>query len=289
MKRARLNLLLLVLVAALAGGAYFSSKKPEAKSSPLTALSSEAITRISIQHPQQAALQLEKRGSSWWLTAPVTAPCDPFEVATLLNLASASTQRSFKLSEVKPAELKLDPPQFTITLNDQTLAFGDVEPLEYRRYVQHGDTVTLIDDPAATSVDADYSDLLAKSLLPPEARLTAIKLPGLSLTRSADGKQWQADPAPAGLGADDISRLVEAWRQARSMWNAAMPTSEAVDAQAPQPIELTLEGGQTVQLLLISREPQLIIDRPDLKLRYTLSKADADTLLSLKPAAKTKS
>ncbi|SEQ26985.1 protein of unknown function [Solimonas aquatica] len=288
MKRARLNLLLLVLVAALAATVYFTRKKEEPKGAPLTALNTDAIDRIRIEHPDRPALQLEKRGSDWWLSAPVSAPCDPFEVATLLNLASASTQRSFKLSEVKPAELKLDPPQFSITLNDQKLAFGDVEPLEYRRYVQHGDTVSLIDDPAATSVDADYSDLLAKTLLPSDARLVAIQLPGLSLKRDADGKRWQAEPAPAAASADDLSRLVEAWRHARAMWNAAIPAQAAQSGQTPQPITLSLEGGQTIQLLLISREPQLIIDRPDLKVRYTLSKADADTLLSLKPAAAAK-
>ncbi|HEY9547203.1 MAG TPA: hypothetical protein VIR56_14420, partial [Solimonas sp.] len=46
------------------------------------------------------------------------------------------------------------------------------------------------------------------------------------------------------------------------------------------PITLTLKDG-VVHLVLVSTEPQLIIDRPDLKLRYTLSKADVATLLKL--------
>src|SRR3546814_10555262 len=60
------------------------------------------------------------------------------------------------------------------------------------------------------------------------------------------------------------------------MWNTAMPA----DGGKGEPITLTLKDG-VVHLVLVSTEPQLIIDRPDLKLRYTLSKADVATLLKL--------
>lgn len=284
MKRARFNLLLLAVVIALTATVYFTRQQEPAKGPPLTSLASEAIRSIRIEHPGQPALQLDKRGSDWWLSEPVQAPCDPFEVASLVNLASTSTQRSFKLSELKPAELKLDPPQFTVTLNDQKLLFGDTEPLEFRRYVQHGDTVALIDDPSATALDADYSDLLAKTLLPEGAKIRAIEVPGLRVARGSDGQGWVATPAPQNGSSDDVARFVESWRGARAMWNAAMPATPETSSK-PEPITLQLEGGQTLTLLLVARQPQLIIDRPDLKVRYTLSKADGDKLLAIPPPA----
>lgn len=285
MNRNVLNLALLVLVAALGAAVWFTQKK-EQKGPPLTALAADAVDHIRVEHPGQPGIGLEKKDGQWLLTAPVQAPADPFEVATLVNLATQETRRTLALAELKPAELKLEPPQFTITLNDQRLDFGDVEPLDYRRYVRHGDTVALIDDPPEPAVDADYSNLVAKELLPARAEIDRIEVPGLSVARGADGKTWTAIPAANAASGDALAGFVSAWQSARSMWNAAMPA----DGGQGEPITVTLKGA-VIRLVLVSREPQLVIDRPDLKIRYTLSKADTDKLLALaspapdKPAA----
>jgi hypothetical protein len=279
MKRIYLNLVLLAIVAGLVATVWFTQKKEE-KGPPLTTLTADAVHSIRIEHPNQPAIALEKKGAEWQLTEPVQSPTDPFEVASLVNLATQQTQRTLKLADVKLADLKLDPPQFTVTLNDQKLEFGDTEPLEYRRYVRHGDTIALIDDPSGTAVDADYSNLVAKELISPGAAIEKIDVPGLSVARS-DGKDWTATPASAASTGDAIAKFVEAWRAARSMWNAAMPA----DGGKGEPITITLKDG-AIHLVLVSREPQLIIDRPDLKIRYSLSKADADTLLKLAEPAK---
>src|SRR3546814_14280161 len=102
-------------------------------------------------------------------------PTEPFEVSSLVKLATTEIKHALKVSDVKLADLKLDPPQFTITLNDQKLEFGDTEPLEYRRYVRHGDSIALIDDPSGTAVDADYSNLAAKELISPGVDIDKIE------------------------------------------------------------------------------------------------------------------
>jgi hypothetical protein len=280
MKRASLNLGLLVVVAALGATVWFTQKKEE-KGPPLTALTADAVTHISIEHPGQPTITLEKLHGDWRLIAPVQSPTDPFEVASLVNLATQETKRVLPVADVKLADLKLAPPQFTVTLNDQKLEFGDTEPLEYRRYVRLGDQIALIDDPSGTAVDADYSNLVAKELLPVGEPLTAIDVPGLHVALGDDGKTWSATPASADASTDAIARFVESWRSARAMWIAAMPD----DGGKGQPITLTTGSG-AIKLVLVSEDPQLMIDNPGLKLRYTLSKADADMLLKLSPPPK---
>ena len=255
MNRMALNAGLVLVVAGLAATVYFTQKKEE-KGAPLTTLAVDAVDTITIAHPDAPTIKLHKDGMVWKLVEPVQALADPFEVATLANLATQETRRTLKASEVQLAELKLQPPQFTITLNDQTLDFGDVEPLEYRRYVHHGDTVALIDDPSATAVDADYSNLVAQELLPGSAEIEKIEVPGLSVARDADGKTWTATPASADATSDALARFVDGWQHARAMWNAAMPA----DGGKGEPITLTLKDG-VVHLVLVSREPQLIVDR----------------------------
>lgn len=281
MTRARLNLLLLVFAVALGAGLYLDREQPE-KHPSLTALDEQTLARIRIEHPGHPAIELNKQGAAWQLVSPVQAPADPFELASLLGVASAEAQRSLPLADVDLKELKLDPPQFTLKLDDQRLDFGDVEPIQFRRYVRYGDQVALIPDPSASALDADFSDLVAKDLLPAGAQLQRIAVPDLVVERAEDGHWHSAqhsDADPATLQA-----FVDHWQQARAMWNAAL---EDGDDQLGEPITLTLADGTQIALRLITKEPQLVLARPDRQVRYTLSKEAVTTLLALPAAAAT--
>ncbi len=280
MKRSTLNVMLVAAVAGLGAAVWFTQKQAE-QGPPLTALAADTIERIAILHPGNpgaAEIQLGKQNGEWRVVAPVQAAADPLEVATLINLASQETHRRLKLTETDTRELKLEPPQFTVMLGEQKLDFGDIDPLEYRRYVRVGDEIALIDDPPAASVDADYSDLVGKELLPARAEIERIEVPGLKVERRPDGKTWAATP-DAGAGGDALARFVDGWSGARAMWNAAMPA----DGGQGEAVRIILKDGQTLDFTIAAREPQLVLDRPAWKLRYTLSKADESRLLTLAP------
>src|SRR3546814_1804805 len=107
------------MLTGLSATIWFTQKKEPPKGPPLTTLSADAVTGIRIEHPNEPTITLEKKGAEWQLTEPVQSPTDPFEVASLVNLATTEIKHAMKVSDVKLADLKLDPPQFTITLNDQ--------------------------------------------------------------------------------------------------------------------------------------------------------------------------
>lgn len=277
MKRTQLNLGLAVAVTGLAVAVWVSREKPE-QHLPLTPLAESDLKSIVVGHPDAKAIRLEKLGEAWRLTEPVNAPTDALEVSSLIGLARLDVLRSLPLGEVQPAELGLDPPKFTVKLNDFDLGFGDTEPIEYRRYVKADSQVALVTDPPSAALDADYSDLVSKELIPAGAKIQGIEIPGLKLSRAADGKGWAAEGA-ADAGADQLQTLADAWKNARAMWNARMP--EGADTAGEAVRIVTAEG--EIQLRVAAREPQLLIDRPDYGIRYTLSKADADKLLKLVP------
>jgi hypothetical protein len=174
----------------------------------------------------------------------------------------------------------LVPPRFSLTLNDVKIDFGGAEPLNYRRYVEVGGKIDLIDDPPASALDADYSDLVAKSLLPPGAEIAAVTVPGLKVTRSADGKGWTADPADPKAGSDELQKFADDWSNARALWNAATP-ADAKPVANPQTVVLTLKDGGSLSFNIVGRDPQLVLERADLKVQYDLAKSDADKLLKL--------
>lgn len=275
MNRSRLNLVLLVVAAGLGVGVWYSQEREE-KGPPLTTLTADALTKIAIEHPGREAVRLEKRDGGWNLTAPSIARVDEFEINSLLGLVDREVKKSLDRDSIKLAELGLDPPKYTITLNDTSIGFGDVEPLDYRRYVKVGDVVSLIEDPPSAALDADYADLVAKSVLAMDAVIEKISVPGLTLARGADGK-WLLTPADATATTDRMQKLVDGWKSARAMWNE-MP--QAVSPKG-EPVVITLKGGAEQRLVLMERDPQLKFYSPDAKTVYVLSKALTDELLKL--------
>ena len=272
MTRTQLNLGLLAVAAALGGAVYFSQKKDE-PGPPLTPLKSAAVTRIAVEHPGAPALRLEKRDGQWFLAQPVQAAVDEFEVNALVALAEVEAKD--KLEGAKLAELELEPPRYTITLDDTAIAFGGVEPLQYRRYVKVGDVVALIEDPPSAALDKDYADLVAKGLFPASAEIERIQLPKLTIAK-ADGK-WVLTPPDPRPGADEMQKLIDAWKNARSMWNEQ---ASGLPVKGDR-VKVTLKGGEAREFVVAATDPQFKLHRPDLGVTFVLSKALADDMLKL--------
>jgi hypothetical protein len=273
MKRARLNLVLLAVAAGLGVAVYFAQRKVPA-GPPLTPYKADAIVNIALEHPDAPAIRLEKHDRRWRLTAPVQAEADEFEVNALVALADRETQMKLEGGVLK--ELGLDPPGYTLTLNDRVIGFGAIESLEYRRYVKLADGAYLIDDPPGAALDADYADLVAKDLLPGEADIERIEVPGLTLAKDAAGR-WAVTPADPDASADAMQKLADAWTAARAMWNEPARGARTTGERA----RVTLAGGATREFVIAAREPQLKLHRADLGVTFVLSKALADELLKL--------
>ncbi len=284
MKRTQLNIALALVAAGLGAAVFFGQKKEAPKGAPLTALNADAITHIAITHPGKADIRIEKHGSEWKLTAPVTVDADTIEVNSVLALAGAEAKSTLDAAQIDKPNLGLEPPLYTVTLNDVVLGFGTIEPLKYLRYVENGKTIALIDDPNAMPLDDDYSDLVSKTLLPAGAEIEKIEVPGLVVARATDGKGWTASPAEVTVAADTLQKFVDGWTGEHSMWNQLETGTPQGDAMT-----ITLKGGTTLSFLIVSRDPQFVLERPDIKVRYTLPKDDAAKLLKLslpqKPAA----
>lgn len=283
MKRSYLNAALAALALILVAAVWFSQKKPESKGAPLTALAEDAVSKIAIQHPDKPEIDLEKKNGNWSLTAPVAVAADPFEVKSLTGLAIAETHSVIdEAAKLKLADFGLDPPGYSVVLNDTRLDFGNVEPLKYQRYVRIGDKLALIDDPPSQALDADYSDLAAKRLLPEGAEIAKIEVPTFSVERAASGPGWIVQPANAAVSSDALQKFADAWREARANWNSA---AQAADKPAPETATVTLNDGSALRFGIVSREPQLVLERADLKLLYNLPKTEVDRLLKLPEGA----
>jgi len=274
MNRSYLNLGLLVVVGGLGAALWFGQKKEET-GPPLTALKQDAITRIAIQHPDKPAIKLEKKkDGAWWLVEPVQSATDKYEIGGILSLADLEVKSKLDAG-VDRKELELDPPKYSVTLDDTRIDLGGSEPIKYRRYVATGEMVGVVDDPPSAALDADYSDLVSKAVIPEGATLKRIELPGLTLDKASDGA-WSALQNPDAKPAQ-VAQLAESWRNARALWNAA----DAPEGSTGDAVKITLDDGRVLELVVQARDPQLVLASKALGVRYTLSKALVDELFKI--------
>lgn len=281
MKRAGLNLILALVLIVLGVAVYFSQKKPPPPKPPLTTLNSADIQSVTVDVPKHKAIKLEKSKSGYWaLTEPVQAPADPEEVDGLLNVATSPCEEKIALSDVKLANLGLAPPKYTLQFDKTHIDAGEIEPLKYSRYVMTDGHICLISDPSSQALNGDYSSLVSKRLVPAGSTITAIDLPQLKISRTADGKSWTADPADPKAAKDAAQKLADAWAGATAGWNKPVTAADKTPAHAEY-ATLHFKNGHALKFLIAKRAPQLVLEREDIGVRYSLSEQDVRTLLSL--------
>lgn len=281
MQRQTLNIALAAAVLGLGAAVYFSQKH-EAQGLPITPITAAALDHVTLEHPGAATIKLERKDGHWKITEPVNVDADPFEVNAFIDLAKQEVKSSLELDKVTLKDLGLDPPAYTVTLNNQKLAFGGQEPIQSRRYILANGKVALVDDPPAEALDSDYSDLASRALLPTGAEIQSIAMPGLSIAKSTDGKSWALTPDDPDASSDARQKLIDAWRNARAMWNASSP-KDGIKGDA---VNVMLKDGSTLKFVVTQRDPQFVVARPDLGLSYTLSKQLVDEMLKLQDKEK---
>lgn len=268
MKRKHLNLLLVAVAVLLTATVYFS-REEESAPPPLTTLDSEAITHIEISHPGKPVIELDKGNNGWMLTEPVQITADATQVGALTALAYRETSLEYPVAEVDLERLGLEPPKWSITLDDTALHFGEKEPVKDRRYVQVGDKVLLANDPPSTALDADYSDLVHPKLMPEgTADISLIETPELKLEQTGE-IEWKVTPATADHGPDARAKLLAHWENARSLWRTRF--DPATEKQMDDDYIRVRFGDREVEFLVLQREPQLKLLRADLDVVYTLA------------------
>jgi hypothetical protein len=271
-----LNLLLLVLAAALV--TFIALRPGQHVDTPklLTHIDPQAITRIELTRHAAGPLQFSKTGTHWQIDGTPVMAADDFQLHTVLALLDAGVVRSYPVAGLDLAGLGLDPPQAHVVFDQHAFDVGNTDAIEGLRYVRNGDTVALVSDKFAHLLNAGASNFVQRQLLPDGAQITRLELPGLTLDRSDDA-HWQLQPEAAGTSADDIQALLRNWQSASALY-----LSQATDQDSTETVRITLQGQQQpVEFRIISRTPDLVMVRPDWGMQYHLGAEQIPQLLAL--------
>lgn len=268
--RAIRNLFLLGLILSLGVLAYLKPGKPVQQSTPLTALDGSSIVNIRLRNADQ--LVFDKKEGRWTLTAPFSAPASQNRVEQLLEITRVASEARYP---IKPDEdltrFELKSPKATLTVGGVALDFGGTDPIRMNRYVKVGDTLHLVKDNFYHHLTAGATDYVDKQLLPGEAVVNEIVIPGLRASKSGDGV-WTV--TPAGVKADS-GELAFQWTHSR-----AIDVRRLEQPAKGEPIHIGIAGSPAVDFIIVQREPSLILARPDLGLSYEVMPDVAGGLLN---------
>lgn len=278
-----LALLLLVVVLALLAVYEPGVEKPAELPSLLT-LERDAVNHIVIRRDGQDTIDLKKdNGGKWQLLQPVQAAASDFRIDSLLRITHTKSLADFPADKVKLPDYQLDKPRIELILNDTThIAFGSSTPLDQRRYVMLDGKVHLISDTLYYHLIGAYPTFIRLKPLPEDASIEAMHLPGLMLQWQA--KRWQVTPKPESFSADQVTRLLDAWKMASAV------QVKSYDGSKGDPISLQLKGAvKPLNFIVTATSPDLVLARPDLGIEYHFPADSANTMLSLPKPEKAKS
>jgi hypothetical protein len=258
------NLLLFTTVVILTLIARYEPGIDEPQAQTVTPLKADDIKRLQITRPLRDNLILERDAEGfWWIVHDPRLPAETFQVHAIARLAEQAVTHSYPADDMDLAQLELDPPRASLTVNDTGIDFGGLSPLENLRYLRVGDRVYLAPDLYLYLIEAGYTQFVRRKLLPQQARITSVSLPGLKLQRGDSG--WTVTPEP-GVSADDVQQFIDNWQVA-----TAINVREAGTPIEGERITLHLaDQEQPVELIITSRKPELVLARPAFGLEYRM-------------------
>jgi len=236
--RPRGLLVALVLLAALAGGLYYSNKekaaeaaKPPSDAPPkILALTEGDITKVALKKKGSDETDLVKTGGNWQITAPMPYPADQGTASQLVaSTANVSSDRVVEDKASNVSAYGLDSPALEVDITGKggkisKLKIGDDTPTNSGSYAMlEGDPrVFTVASYVKTGLDKSLNDLRDKRLLTfDQDKLSRVELiaqkPGIKgpqdIEFGRDKDQWQiVKPKPLradGTQIDDMLRKLK--------------------------------------------------------------------------------
>ena len=274
-RRARLNLLLVLIVAGLAAIIALAPQlDAPVEVERLSSESARAVSRIRLHTGTGGSIELRRANGGWRLVEPLRAAANGFRVNTLLTVLGAPVHTRIDAPRESLGRYGLDPPRARLELDDLEILFGDTEPIHGRRYLLYDGRVALVDDAYFSHLASSAANYVDPALLDRDAQPSRIDLPGRSLIR--DGDAWRQEPADSDAAGGDVEGLAQAWRGAEA--TAVRPYEPALDWRGTVRVELP--GGE-VTFDIARTEYEVVLGRRDLGIQYHLTKGTGARLLGV--------
>jgi len=266
-----LNLVLFVVAISLAFIIYFSEEQ-STQLIRLTDIDINNITSINIQHNKNSTIIERQKNNQWQITDPVAIAANNFRIGSILKLINAPIHNQYSLSEIDINNIGLATSKTTITINDQKITFGIINPATKLRYVKLNDSVYTIEDVYYPLISSHFSTLVSLNLLPANSSIEKLVLIDQTISKDDKGL-WQSN---IDISADNIIKTINHWQH-----DQAFGVHSYFEREQLGEVFVYLENQQyPVSFLITDTDPWLVIARPETGLEYHLNAEAYDLLIS---------
>lgn len=275
-----INAVLVILIAGLVAFAWLQpDSAPDQAFERISDRPIDEIERVEIDYGP-SVIQLERTDTGWMLQSPVSWPAEATNVRRLLNIMANEIPPLAAAGDVDLENLGLLQPVASLRMDDIELRFGATNNIGERRYLMVDQRIYLMPDVHLAFIAQGLSGLVGRQLLPLPFRIDSIKLPGLSVEKNQD-KQWHSS-SDTKFSESQLQALVDNWQQLQ----ATRVTPFDLGGSARDVIEIRLENGATIDFIVMSRQPELVIANPSIDLQFHFIREYGDQLLEV-PATDT--
>lgn len=256
-----LNLVLLLLVAGLGGFVWWQGNQPEQKPDSLLTQTRADITRVTItRNPagdRPDVIRLERTGEQWNMLEPKQVQANATRITQLFTLLDETVEASYDASGMELAQYGLKPAAVSVAFNDETLSFGDENPVSHKRYILGSGKIKLASEAVYGLLTGDPLELVSNKLVPQGRTIRKVSLPEGFSSKPETLQNWQSA---------DAVRL-----------------EGLADKPEGQQVSLTLDDGNKLVFVLLPAEGEVVLASETLGIRYILPETQRANLF---PAAK---
>lgn len=291
--RRRLITNLVLLLAAAVGAAlvYFEPwAEPPKKAPRLTEFETDKVDRVEIRKGGQSgeAVVLIRQNGDWQVSKPFAMRAETRKVESLLEGLRQRTQDHFAVGDRNLGEFGLKNPSIEVKVAGTTVGIGNKVPTERAMYARVGDTIYTVDTGLMRTVDQPATDYVASSLVPADAKITAIDGGTFKVVREADdGAKWAVTKKPGPVAKDAGKTLARAWKSAVA--SDIKPRND--NGEVKVDVRVHTQSRDTpyqFTRLKPAEDGKVPVTRPGLPVRYLVSQGMADRLFGLQKPEKNK-
>jgi hypothetical protein len=262
------NLVLLVLVVGIVLALKHApeQKKEVAPAITVSTVDTDNISRISIEAPAKAPVELEKQDGAWFLTKPYKARAGGKPVYQMLAVLRANSVDKFDAND--PARFGLDHPALKLKLDDQEITFGTLNPVNGMQYIGYQNSVFLVESKYAEALTIQVVEMLDKNLLKPGEDIAGFDFSHLEqweegggLKMMRENGQWKVERPNAHPVQNDINAWFDdSWKTLIAL--SVEPYQPNSKAKYPS-FDIKLKNGKILHFEKQGESPELKLARPD--------------------------
>lgn len=270
-KRLWINVGLLVFIVLLSAVLLLPEDKAEQDLPQLTTIEHNDIVKIEVLRKNLDNFEFNKQGETWHMYLPQQFLANSARINAMLHILTAKSHGQLNPAEVDLTRFDLVDPIITLKLNDHVFQFGNTDAIDQRRYVLFDETIYLTNDSLYAQMTTNAAFFADTKIVPLDFEVNAIQFPENKIELH-DG-QWQLQNL-MDISPDQLKQIVFDWNNA-----AAISVNKYSEPDSASSIIVSSPNNETIEFIIVSTEPHLILGRRELEIQYHLGSDESEKLL----------